>query len=394
MSRKAVDVSLTSLHDMTDKAIMDLLVMARFGDWSTVRCPHCGSICKHYWRPLQRRWQCRPCRSTFSITSGTVFAYRKISLKKLLSGILTWVNSAAGQPALELKRHMDTSYNTTFVWQAKLRESLVRGYNVGLLNGDIEMDGAHQSGYRAAERRGKPQGHYSREKMTTKQLDTALMTGGAKQKNLLERKREKKSAGVEHVNSHDKDRRILMTVRKRAGQRGRGAVSTRVAIGLAEDSVVANAILRQFVAIPESSLNTDSWPAYTELGKDFLEHRTVEHAQRLTGKNGENNNQAEELNWRYDRAEKGIYLNVEPKYMLDYATEIAFRSDTRRLSNGKQLRLILNVAGSVGLSEFWRGFTHGHHRTVELTHPLPGPAPASGPLKRSSSSKSSTKVPH
>lgn len=35
--------------------------------------------------------------------------------------------------------------------------------------------------------------------------------------------------------------------------------------------------------------------------------------------------------WRYDRAEKGIYLNIEPKYMLDYACETAFRSDTRRL---------------------------------------------------------------
>ncbi len=38
-----------------------------------------------------------------------------------------------------------------------MREGLVRGYNVGLLSGDIEMDGAHQSGHRAAEKRGKPQ---------------------------------------------------------------------------------------------------------------------------------------------------------------------------------------------------------------------------------------------
>lgn len=107
----------------------------------------------------------------------------------------------------------------------------------------------------------------------------------------------------------------------------------------------------------------------------------MEHAKELSGPNGEKNNQAEEHNWRYDRAEKGIYLNVEPKYMLDYACEIAFRSDTRRLPNGQQLRLALNVATNVGESRFWRGFTHGRHRTHELLHAGPRQAKASGPAE-------------
>ncbi len=95
----------------------------------------------------------------------------------------------------------------------------------------------------------------------------------------------------------------------------------------------------------------------------------------------ENNNQAEELNWRQDRAERGIYLNIEPKYLLDYAAETAFRSDTRRLSNGSQLQLAMSVAMSVGPSLFWTGFTHGRHRKVELVLPEPLPAAASGPKK-------------
>lgn len=53
---------------------------------------------------------------------------------------------------------------------------------------------------------------------------------------------------------------------------------------------------------------------------------TVGNSKTLSGKKGENNNQAEELNWRFDRAEKGVYLNIEPKYMLDYAVETAFRA--------------------------------------------------------------------
>lgn len=108
---------------------------------------------------------------------------------------------------------------------------------------------------------------------------------------------------------------------------------------------------------------------------------TVEHSKELRGPNGENNNQSEELNWRYDRAEKGVYLNIEPKYMLDYAVETSFRADTRRLANGQQLKLALAVALNVGESMFWKGFTHGQHRTVELTHPMPQAAGASGPPK-------------
>lgn len=108
---------------------------------------------------------------------------------------------------------------------------------------------------------------------------------------------------------------------------------------------------------------------------------TVEHSKELVGPKGENNNQAEELNWRQDRAERGIYLNIEPKYLLDYAAETAFRSDTRRLPNGKQLQLSLATAMSVGPSKFWTGFTHGRHRKVELLHPKPMPAAASGPPK-------------
>lgn len=75
------------------------------------------------------------------------------------------------------------------------------------------------------------------------------------------------------------------------------------------------------------------------------------------------------------------YLNTEPKYMLDYAVETAFRADTRRLPNGQQLKLALNVALSVGESWFWKGFTRGHHRKSGLIYPAAQPAKPSGPKK-------------
>lgn len=123
---------------------------------------------------------------------------------------------------------------------------------------------------------------------------------------------------------------------------------------------IADAVLRDFVAASESILDTDTSPAYTSAGARFLDHRTVEHAKELIGPHGNNNNLVEELNWRMDRAEQGVYLNLEAKYLLDYAVETAFRAGTRRLSNGMQLRIALHIALNVGPSKYWRGFTRGH----------------------------------
>lgn len=380
MSRKAVSLAVRDVAHWTDQKCLDYMVEARFGGWETVRCPHCGSIEKHYFRIKEQRWKCKGCGQRFSVTSGTVFSRRKLPLRDIITSVLMWVNSAAGQPALELKRHMNTTYNTAFTLQHKVREALIRGYNVGILNGEVEMDGAHQSGWRAAEKRGKPQGSRPVDEDTpVEELTAAMLTQTGRSKG----KKRKKDGAIdpEFGQRLPKDRRILFAIRKRSSTRGKGAVATRVAVGLVETAPVAEAIMHDFVAMPESYLNTDTSPAYAELGKRYKAHLTVEHSKELRGPNGENNNQSEELNWRYDRAEKGVYLNIEPKYMLDYAVETAFRADTRRLPNGQQLKLALSVAMSVGESMFWKGFTRGSHREVELIHPAPQPANPSGPAK-------------
>ena len=77
-------------------------------------------------------------------------------------------------------------------------------------------------------------------------------------------------------------------------------------------------------------------------------------------------NLAESFNWRMRRAVEGIYLNPSNKYLLDYAAEMAWREDTRRLSTGKKLKHLLKNALGIGLSQWWRGYTQGHHREDEL----------------------------
>lgn len=61
------------------------------------------------------------------------------------------------------------------------------------------------------------------------------------------------------------------------------------------------------------------------------------------------------------RSEK-IYKSISNKYLLDYAVECAWREDARAMS--------------VGLSKFWRGYSQGIHRTVEVL--VEGLRPAEG----------------
>jgi transposase-like protein len=380
LSARAVDISLPEVLRWDEKTCRQFLIEARWGGPELIRCPHCGTASGHYTRPRERRWVCRGCRSCFSLLSGTVFDSHKMKVQELVAASLTWINSSAGQPALELRRHMHTSYNTAFVLQHKFREALVRGYNVGLLNGQIEVDGSHQSGRRSWEKRGKAQLGLGITAETPKaEVEAAMGATAAKE----EKKREKK-AGLRDPDTgaiHNVDRRQVIVVRKRGGKKGDGALATRVAVVRLESDELAPPVLEDFAAINESELNSDSAHAYNKIGKRFGAHHTVEHGAMLVGPNGENSNLAEELNFRLDRAEQGMYLNIEPKYLHDYAVEIAFRSDTRRLSNREQLKLLLNVALNIGRSQDWRGFTHGRHRKVERLHRNPTAAPSSGPAK-------------
>jgi hypothetical protein len=91
MSREAVNLPLADIYKLDEYECWKLFVEARFGGKDTVRCPYCGSIGTHYFRLHDRRWKCHGCKSTFTVTTGTMFAQHKLSLRDLLIGALPWV---------------------------------------------------------------------------------------------------------------------------------------------------------------------------------------------------------------------------------------------------------------------------------------------------------------
>ena len=73
-------------------------------------CPTCGcmDICD---LTTRRRFKCTACHRQFSVTSGTIFASRKLSFVDLLGAICLFVNESTGLSAVQLSRDLDVQYN-------------------------------------------------------------------------------------------------------------------------------------------------------------------------------------------------------------------------------------------------------------------------------------------
>ena len=403
--KKAVSLSVPQLSRMTEKKAHDMLVKMRWGGWDIIGCPFCYSSSDHYYRKEEMRWKCKGCGKVFSVTSNTVFSSLKLDYRTLLSSVLTWINSAEGQPALELMKHTDIAFNTAYVTQQKMREAIVRGYNVGLMVGDIEMDGSHRSGWNSKGRRGLTQlGKNTFEELEKEkarlegreiakpaeppaELDSFALTTKGRELRKRERKAKAALEGVavdSFGGKYPSDRRILLVFRRRANQKKAGVSKTRVLVVEDESKASVKRAALEYLAVPESYLNSDGDNAYSEIGRDFKGHSVVDHGRMLIGLLGENNNQAESFNRGIKRTEKGIHLNIEAKYILDYSAETAFKADhSTKTSNGERLNIAMNLALNVGESLFWKGFTHGKHRDFEPTFPQPKPYRSSGPKKGS-----------
>ena len=158
LSKDAVGFGYEDLDKLTPRQAVMFFAEIVWGSTKEMPCPHCQTLDEHYWSATQLRWKCKCCDKRFSVTSGTVFADRKLPLVKILKIIFSWANGASGKPALQLRRDWNVAYATVFTLVHKLREGLLRGFNTGMLCGVHELDGMDVNGRRYREKRNKPQG--------------------------------------------------------------------------------------------------------------------------------------------------------------------------------------------------------------------------------------------
>lgn len=147
LSPAARDLSLAQLYDLTEGQAYDEFLRLRYAETGgNPVCPKCGSTAsvKFRCRPILK---CKECFSQFSPTSGTVFAYRKLSFKKILLGIAYFSKKSNGKCALDLCDDLNVHYRTAYLLGLKLRVVMGRVVEAVQLEGAVAIDGTPVGGH-------------------------------------------------------------------------------------------------------------------------------------------------------------------------------------------------------------------------------------------------------
>ena len=352
LSPRARDFALSKLFQMSDHEILDFFSEARWGDSQRPACPCCGVVDRHYFRRTRAQWQCRSCFTFFSVTTGTLFQDRKVSLRILLCAIQQFATSSKGISSVHLAAQIGVNQKVAFVILGKLREAIFRNADLRPLEGMVQIDGVHFCG-----KPRKPNRRLAR--MTTEEFRERLSA----KKGQTPAMAPKKSFDRHNIRRR-KNRRIILVARQTSVQPGKGGERTIVGIALAENEKAALGFVRKAVA-PGALTWTDENSAYSQLSKSFA-HETVQHSREFVNEDGVNDNQCESFNSRIRRSEYGVFHGYRPKYLADYAWEFVWREDSRRRSPADKVLYLLSLALGSGRSIWWRGYWQRLNRPHEM----------------------------
>lgn len=245
------------------------------------------------------------CAHQFSVTSGTIFASRKMDFVDLLAAICILVNGAKGVPMIQLSRDLDCQYKTAFVLAHKLREAMASEVQTGeVLEGHVEIDGAYFGGHICPE-------------------------------NQKDRRRKENQTGK---------RRVVIAMRERVGR-------TLPFVGKDEGEGVA---LANENVCRMATMSADEASHLDMLHMGWAVDR-VNHSECYSD-HGKHTNMAESFFSRLRRMVSGQHHHVSPQYLHQYANHAAWLEDNRRFDNGELAHRLVANSMEAPVSRNWKGY--------------------------------------
>jgi transposase-like protein len=308
LSSKARTLSLKAVFTMGEDKAYDTFCAMRWPETNgEAVCPRCGCTVT-YDIATRRRFKCVACYHQFSVTSGTIFAGRKLSFTDLLAAIVIFVNGAKGVSALQVSRDLDVQYKTAFVLSHKLREAMAQEQKGRQLNGIVEIDGGYFGGY-------------------------------VKPENRVEDRKDRRLK----VNQTGK-RQCVVIMRERGGK------SLPFIVRNEGDAVP---YVRDHVGTL-ATIHADEGTGWDLLHAGW-DTRRVNHSVAFLD-DGVCTNQAESYFSRLRRMEVGTHHHIAGPYLNQYAGEASWREDHRRASNGNQAATVTGAAMAASVSRKWAGY--------------------------------------
>ena len=308
LSSKARTIGLAQVLRMSDDEAWEAFKAVRFSQNNgEAFCPKCGGV-DLYWFGTRKIWKCKGCGKEFSVTSGTLFSSRHLSIRDYLAAIAIFVNGAKGVSALQLSRDLNCQYKTAFVLCHKLREAMASEDRNATVSGHVEIDGMYAGGYV------KPANH-------------------------RENRRDRRLA----VNQNGK-RQVVIAARERNGK-------TITFVTKTEDASVKT--LNERIEAG-STVYADEASHWDAMHARYATKR-INHSQAYSDGEGCTNG-VESFFSRLRRAEIGTHHHIAGPYLAAYAGEMDWREDRRRVSNGEQYRTLATAAALAPVSRQWKGY--------------------------------------
>ena len=107
-------------------------------------CPYCGS---DHNVPTQDRHHCYTCRTSFSVTVGTIFHRTHLPLQTWFLALRLMLKDKKGISALQLSRDLRINKNTAWRIHMKIRKAMTHPAQRSLLTCIVEMDETNWGGH-------------------------------------------------------------------------------------------------------------------------------------------------------------------------------------------------------------------------------------------------------
>jgi transposase-like protein len=251
-----------------------------------VNCPHCGSLNVHRMAGKTQAgyFLCNDCRDKFTCRTGTVMERSHIPVHKWLLAIHLLTASKKGMSAHQLHRMLGVTYKSAWFLAHRIREAMADG-NPTPMGGEGESVQADETYYGNTSKRAK---HYRK--------------------------------------GHSKKASVVALVEPKTG---------RVrAVHMSKTANVEN--VREFLVTNidrKSELHTDESRLDITVGKEFADHKTVEHGWNgrgyYVGKDGQTTNNVENFFGVFKKGMVGVYHFCGEQHLQRYLNEFAFRYSNR-----------------------------------------------------------------